>query len=191
MIEKDEIDLIHAYWQDQSQDPEFISEDTGIDLDRVMEILQILSKEGKIKDFQIDESKILLYEELVDLDDYFALDLDKISTKGNDTDYFFSDMDLNKTFNKGPFTVLVRSKHFQQDYVILDMDVSYMDETYPIFMYYDRTERVFFLTPNDTEILEIFYDHLGENLKKFHLFCEEILDRLIPFDFWDTRAKFN
>jgi hypothetical protein len=176
---------------DTSQDPEFISQETGIELDKVLDILKFLSSKGKIKDFKIDESKILLYEELVDIDDYFALDLDKLSTKQDDTDYFFSDMDLNKNFMKGPFTVLVRSKHFQQDYVVLDLDVTYLDETYPLFMYYDREERVFFLTPGQPEVLDIFLEDLGDNVYKFYGFSDEILDKIIPFDFWETRAKFN
>jgi biopolymer transport protein ExbD len=46
MIQRDEIDLIHSYWKDQSQDPEFISQDTGIDLEKVMEILELLSNQG-------------------------------------------------------------------------------------------------------------------------------------------------
>lgn len=191
MIQRDEIDLIHSYWKDQSQDPEFISQDTGIDLEKVMEILELLSNQGKIKDFHIDENKIFLYEELIDIDDYFGLELDKLSTKGDDTDYFFSDVELNKTFTKGPFTVLVRSKHFQQDYVILDMDVSYLDETYPISLYYDRLERVFFFTPGMPEILDFFYEEIGSNKQKFHKFSEEILDKVIPLDFWETRSKFN
>jgi hypothetical protein len=176
---------------DTSQDPEFISQETGINLDKVLGILEFLTAKGKIKNFEIDESKILLYEELVDIDDYFALGLDKLSTDKDDTDYFFSDMDLNKTFVKGPFTVLVRSKHFQQDYVVLDLDVSYMDETYPIFLYYDREERVFFLTPGQPEVLDIFLEDLGDNLYNFYGFTDEILDKIIPYDFWETRAKFN
>jgi hypothetical protein len=191
MFKNDEIDTIHSLWMDTSQDPEFISQETGIELDKVLDILKFLSSKGKIKDFKIDESKILLYEELVDIDDYFALDLDKLSTKQDDTDYFFSDMDLNKNFMKGPFTVLVRSKHFQQDYVVLDLDVTYLDETYPLFMYYDREERVFFLTPGQPEVLDIFLEDLGDNVYKFYGFSDEILDKIIPFDFWETRAKFN
>jgi hypothetical protein len=191
MFKNDEIDTIHSLWMDTSQDPEFISQETGIELDKVLDILKFLSSKGKIKNFKIDESKILLYEELVDIDDYFALDLDKLSTKQDDTDYFFSDMDLNKNFMKGPFTVLVRSKHFQQDYVVLDLDVTYLDETYPLFMYYDREERVFFLTPGQPEVLDIFLEDLGDNVYKFYEFSDEILDKIIPFDFWETRAKFN
>lgn len=191
MFRNDEIDIIHSLWMDTSQDPEFISQETGINLDKVLGILEFLTAKGKIKNFEIDESKILLYEELVDIDDYFALGLDKLSTDKDDTDYFFSDMDLNKTFVKGPFTVLVRSKHFQQDYVVLDLDVSYMDETYPIFLYYDREERVFFLTPGQPEVLDIFLEDLGDNLYNFYGFTDEILDKIIPYDFWETRAKFN
>ena len=191
MFKNDEIDTIHSLWMDTSQDPEFISQETGIELDKVLDILKFLSSKGKIKNFKIDESKILLYEELVDIDDYFALDLDKLSTKQDDTDYFFSDMDLNKNFMKGPFTVLVRSKHFQQDYVVLDLDVTYLDETYPLFMYYDREERVFFLTPGQPEVLDIFLEDLGDNVYKFYEFSDEILDKIIPFDFWETRTKFN
>lgn len=191
MINSEEIDLIHSYWQDQSQDPDFISQDTGIEIERVLEILELLSNQGKIKDFHLNENQILMFEELIDLDDYFELELDKLSTKGDDTDYFFDDMDLNLTFKKGPFTILVLSKHFFQDYVILDMDVSYLDETYPISLYYDRTERVFFFTPETPEVLDFFYEELGPNKQKFYDFTQEILDKIIPLDFWETKSKFN
>jgi len=191
MFERDEIDLVFSYWNDTSQDPEFISQDSGIELDKVVEILEMLSKQGKIKDFFLNENKIFLFEEIVDIDDYFALDLDKLSTKKDDKDYFFSDMDLNKSFTKGPFRINVRSKHFVQDYVILDLDVTYLDETYPIFLYYDRLERVYFLTPEQPEVVDIFIEDLGNNVQKFYDFSNEVLDKIIPYDFWETRAKFN
>jgi len=191
MFERDEIDLVFSYWKDISQDPEFISEDTGIELETVIGVLELLSKQGKIKDFHLNENKIFLFEELVDIDDYFALDLDKLSTGKDDTDYFFTDVDLKKSFTKGPFTIMVHSKHFEQDYIVLDLDVSYLDETYPIFLYYDRNERVFFMTPGQPEVLDIFLEELGENVQKFYEFSQEILDKIIPYDFWETKAKFN
>jgi hypothetical protein len=50
-----EKDLIQNYWIDISQDPDFISQDTGIDKTTVLDILQNLKQEGKIQNFNYDE----------------------------------------------------------------------------------------------------------------------------------------
>lgn len=191
MFENDEIELIHSLWVDTSQDPEYISEETGIDIKKVMEILELLSKQGKIKNFKMDESKILLYEELLDLDDYFELGLDKISTSMEDTDYFFSDIDLNKRFSKPPFTIFVKSKHLRQDFIVMDSVVTYLDRRYPMLIYVDRLDRVYFQTPSQPKKIDEFMESLSSDKSKFYGFCDEILDEIIPFDFWETRDKFN
>ena len=52
-IEKDQI---QSYWVDVTQDPDFISQDLGIDKDRIIMILSVLSDEGKIDGFKSNES---------------------------------------------------------------------------------------------------------------------------------------
>lgn len=190
-FKNDEVELVYSYWNDYSQDVDFISFETGIEKEKVKAILDRLKKTGKIKDIIFNESKVISFDEMLDIDDYFGLGLDKISTDENDKEYFFQDENVNKNFQKGPIGILVRSKHFMHDSVVLDLDVSYMDETYPIFMYYDRNEQVHFSTPIQPEVLDIFFEDLGENLNKFFEFSQEVLDKIIPFDFWETRAKFN
>ena len=65
-IKNDERDLIQNYWTDISQDPEWISKDTGLDYGKVMEILRLLQKNGDIKDFDESEfRKILKFNEVV------------------------------------------------------------------------------------------------------------------------------
>lgn len=191
MYESDKVNLVHSFWNDTSQDPDFISQQTGIDLSIVLEILEHLEKKGKIKNFKLDETKIILFNEMINVEDYFNLNLDKISTKKDDENYFFYDTKVDKTFTKGPFTINVRWKHFIQDHIILDLDVSYLDETYPILLYYDIDDNVFFLSPGDPQILDIFIEELGHNLDKFYKFSEEVLNKIIPHDFWETRSKFN
>ena len=51
-----EKDLVQSNWIDVSQDPDFISQETGIDKDIVISILQKLSDEGRIEGFDLNES---------------------------------------------------------------------------------------------------------------------------------------
>lgn len=190
-FKKDEFDLVHSMWNDESQDIDYISLETGISRDTVLEILQSLSDQKKIKGFKMNENQIILFEDMMDIDDYFTLGLDKLSTPDTDKDYFFEDEKIDKSFQKGPFTILVRTKHFFNDHVILDLDVSYLDETYPLHLMYDNAENVYLLTPGQPEIIDIFYEDLGDNKQRFLSFVNEILDKIIPMDFWETKAKFN
>lgn len=190
-FKKDEIDLVFSYWMDVSQDPDFISTDTDISIDKVHDILNLLSEQGKIDDYSINENRIFLFEELLDIDDYFALDLDKFSTSGDDLEYFFDFVEINKRFNKDPFTILVKSKSFHQDYIILSMDVIYLDKTYSISLLLDRTDSVYFISEDRSSSLEDFFDVLGDDKQRFFKFSEEVLDRLVPYDFWETKSKFN
>jgi|688.fasta_scaffold514075_1 hypothetical protein len=60
-----EKDLVQNYWIDFSQDPDFISQDTGIDKNTVLDILTRLNKEGRIDGFNIDEiSKVRKFNEI-------------------------------------------------------------------------------------------------------------------------------
>ena len=190
-FKRDEINTVEDYWKNTSQDLDFIALETEIPRDTVIGILNLLSDQGKIKDFQINENKVLLFEELIDIDDYFELDLDKISTKFTDKDYFFDNEEINKEFNKGSLTINVKSKHFHHDYIILKLEVTYLDETYPISLLYDRTDSVYLMSTEQSDLLDKLYEELGHNLAYFLNFSQEILDKIIPLDFWETKAKFN
>ena len=63
-----EKDLVQNYWIDISQDPDFISQDTGIDKNIVLNILEILNRENKIQGFNREETtKVKSFKEMFNL----------------------------------------------------------------------------------------------------------------------------
>jgi hypothetical protein len=54
-----EKDIVQNHWIDISQDPDFISQETGLDKNQVLGILKLLSKEGRIEGFDLNESLVI------------------------------------------------------------------------------------------------------------------------------------
>lgn len=52
---KDELASVEDYWINVSQDADFISQETGINKNRIIDILVELSERGRIEDFDLDE----------------------------------------------------------------------------------------------------------------------------------------
>lgn len=60
-----EKDIVQNHWIDISQDPDFISQDLGMDKSKVLDILKVLSDEGRIDDFDFDEeTKVKKFNEM-------------------------------------------------------------------------------------------------------------------------------
>jgi len=60
-----EKDNVQTYWIDISQDPDFISQDSGMDKSKVLNILKVLSDEGSIRDFEFEsDSKVKSFTEM-------------------------------------------------------------------------------------------------------------------------------
>jgi hypothetical protein len=68
-FKQDEIDLVHTMWTNETQDEDVISSESGIKLDRVIGILNLLSEQGKIKDFLPEEKEVISFKEMLDLDE--------------------------------------------------------------------------------------------------------------------------
>ena len=64
---QDEIDLVHTMWANETQDEDVIASESGIKVDRVIGILELLSKQGKIKDFSL-EDEIITYKEMLNIE---------------------------------------------------------------------------------------------------------------------------
>jgi hypothetical protein len=188
---RSDMDAVHHCWAEESQDVEYIADATGLDAERVKEILQHLREKGKIKDDVVDENQVFSFMEMIDLDDYFNLDLHKIATPANDKDYFFDYEEVNEKFEEEPFEIWVRSKKFVHDFVLLDMMVKYEGDFFPIYLIYDRTEAVSFATPSGRSVLNRFWYAIEVDKDIFTRLTNEILDKIIPFDFWQTKLKFN
>jgi hypothetical protein len=56
-------------WTNETQDEDVISSESGIKLDRVIGILNLLSEQGKIKDFLPEEKEVISFKEMLDLDE--------------------------------------------------------------------------------------------------------------------------
>ena len=52
---KTELDLVQNHWVDISQDPDFISQETGIDKNDVIDMLRYLSDKGRIDNFDTNK----------------------------------------------------------------------------------------------------------------------------------------
>jgi hypothetical protein len=64
---QDEIDLVHTMWANETQDEDVIASESGIKVDRVIGILELLSKQGKIKDFSL-EDEIITFKEMLNIE---------------------------------------------------------------------------------------------------------------------------
>jgi hypothetical protein len=64
---QDEIDLVHTMWANETQDEDVIASESGIKVNRVIGILELLSKQGKIKDFSV-EDEIITFKEMLNIE---------------------------------------------------------------------------------------------------------------------------
>ncbi len=64
---QDEIDLVHTMWANETQDEDVIASESGIKVNRVIGILELLSKQGKIKDFSL-EDEIITFKEMLNIE---------------------------------------------------------------------------------------------------------------------------
>ena len=190
-LKRDEIDLIFGYWKDISQDPEFISQDTGIDLDRVNKILQLLSSQKKIKDFVFNENKILFFNELMDPELSIKLGLPSFQKDPDDKDYFFNIKDVNKTWDEDIIKIEVLTIKFDGDSLVFDTVVTISGKEFPIYILVDFESNVQFGSPNGIEYVDDFIDALGAELEYFQDMFDDVYDELIPDDFWELRSKMN
>lgn len=190
-LKRDEIDLIFGYWKDISQDPEFISQDTGIDLDRVNKILQFLSSQRKIKDFISNESKVLSFNELMDPELSIELGLPSFQKNIDDKDYFFDEKEVNKTWDEDIIKIHVSSVKFDGDSLIFDTIVTISGKDFPIFILVGFDSSVEFGSPKGMEYVDDFMDSLGAEFEYFQDMFDDVYDEVIPQDFWEIRSKMN
>jgi len=190
-LKRDEIDLIFGYWKDISQDPEFISQDTGIELDRVNKILQLLSDQRKIKDFISEEYKVLSFNELMSPELSIQLGLPSFQKDIDDKDYFFDNKEVNKTWDEDVIKIHVSSVKFDGDSLVFDTIVTISGKDFPIYILVDFESNVEFGSPNGMKYVDDFIDSLGDELEYFQDMFEDVYGELIPNDFWETRSKIN
>jgi hypothetical protein len=190
-LKRDEIDLIFGYWKDISQDPEFISQDTEIELDRVNKILQLLSDQRKIKDFIYNESKVLSFNELMDPELSIELGLPSFQKDIDDKDYFFDKKEVNKTWDEDVVKIYVYNVRFDGDSLIFKTKITIYDNEFDIDMWVDYDENVEFGSEKGPEYIDSFEVAIEDELEYFQDMFFDIYDEIIPDDFWETRSKIN
>ena len=120
------------------------------------------------------------------------LELDKISKDSSDKEYFFSEKKLNKDYEFGPFNIHVEKVFFQQGFVIMPIEISCDGFLHRMFLAYDSDENIHYGSQMGQEGIIKIEQMLGP--KRFQMLdeaTEEIINDIIPEDFWDVRGYSN
>jgi hypothetical protein len=192
-----EMEQVLEYWQDISQDIDYISKESGLDIKKVVDILEELQKKGDISGFskierrKIDESQILLFEELVDSDVIKSLKLDQFN-KSKDKDYLFDKKEINEIYDAHIFTVTLKEIHYQQSVLIFPLIIDFKSKEYDMFMVYTPNDEVFYGSKDGESGVRKIKDALGkDNMEMLDEVTVKMLDDHIPEDFWEVRNKQN
>jgi hypothetical protein len=181
------------YWQDVSQDPDFISKETGLDLYKVIQILETLQKRGDISGFekvkvnQVDESKVLLFEDIVSPKIRKELRLDQLTKKSNDKNYFFDEKEIGKVYDAHIFEVKAMKVFYLPDLINIPLEVTIKGKDYFLSIVYLPDENIYY----SGDKLDDLKNALGNNSKLFDEVTQQILDDHIPFDFWEVKNMQN
>lgn len=136
--------------------------------------------------------KIKLFREMIDPELSKDLELDKLSKDMSNKDYFFSEKEINKQYEFGPFDIFVEKVFFQQGYVIMPIEVTCDGFLHRMFLAYDCDENINYGSQMGQEGIIKIEQMLGQ--KRFKMLDEatsEIVDDLIPEDFWEVRGYSN
>lgn len=189
-----EIEEVLNVYQDESQNPEYISETTGLDLDKVIKILQHLQSQGDIEGFnkierrKINENRVFLFiESAVDPDVIKSLKLDKI----NDEDYFFDEKVIDEVYDAHIFEAKVEKIILQPGGVIINMIVTHKMHDFEISIIYTPDDNVYYADKNNLNNINNLKNSLGNNWELFDEVTNQILDDHIPIDFWEVRNRRN
>jgi hypothetical protein len=187
------------YWQDISQDTEFISQETGLDINKVIQILDTLQKRGDISGFNridrrkptVNEDKVLLFEELMDPEMRKELKLDQLTKTHDDKDYFFDEKEIGEVYDAHIFEVKAIKAVYQQGLIIIPLEVTVKGKDYDMFMVYSPDENVYYGGPEGEKTVQSLRDVLGPNWNLFDEVTEQILNNHIPLDFWEVKKIQN
>lgn len=180
-----EIEQVLEYWSDISQDVDLISRELEIDRVKVIEILEHLQMDGQIKNYKpmkMDEDRILKFNELVN----------ELGVK--DDRYFYKEKKINQAYDLYAFIIEVYTILFSPNgYLDISVAVEYNGSKYPFKIVYYSDDTIYHTTTKkDTikmrEIMEILGEENAEKLKEG---LDDILDSLVPDDFWKVRSDSN
>lgn len=187
-----EKEQVLSLWQDETQSSKEIAERLDLPKEKVEKILFDLEKEGHISDFFIKQEKIVFLSEMLDPEITKKLNLDKLSRGMSNIDYFFTQKNLNKNYEFGPFEIFVESVNFQQGYLILPIKITCEQITHDMFIVYDSNENIHYGSKSGEDGIIRIEQLLG--FRRFKMLDEvtsEIIDDVIPEDFWEVRGYSN
>lgn len=189
-MEKDltpyEIDTIMEYWQDVSQDPQYISSETNIDLNVVVSILKLLQSEGKIK-FDMKDN-ILKFNEMVHPEVLKSL---KIGQKDK-SKYFFNKKRIDRIYDAIIFDVVAYSMEMDGDTAVrIDCLATVKGKEYPFIIEWTIDDEVYYGSKEGKAVVENLRRELGDNINRFDQTTLKILNENLPEDFWQYRSQHN
>ena len=182
------------YWQDVSQDPKFISNETGMELDKVIQILDTLQRRGDISGFKkIEkkmEGKILLFE---DLNPEIAKSL-KLSTLTKGTgnkDYFFEEKDIDEVYDAHVFEIRTKKVYVSGDIIVFPITLTHKGQDYEMFLLYTSDDDVLYGSKDKDGVLEVRKALGDQNIEILNDTTLQIVNDHIPQDFWEVRNRQN
>jgi len=127
--------------------------------------------------------------ELLDQDVLKSLNIKPINRK----DYFFEFKEVNQVYDAHIFEILVQSMNLDKGGkgVLINLLVTYKFKEYGVGILYMDDESVFYANLNDSEygIHELRKDMGEQNMEIFNEVTENIINDLIPVDFWEVRTR--
>ena len=183
-----ELENVLEYWKDISQDPEYISKETGLEINKILSILDILKKEGKIENYEPVIEKILLFREMIEPSIFNKLNLRQF----NDTSkYLFNKKKINKVYDAKIFDIVVKSMEMNNNYVEFDCVIDYKGIDYPFLLDYDSEDQVYYGSREGKKIITELRNKLGDNIEILHQTTLKIIEENLPKDFWEVISKHN
>ena len=128
-------------------------------------------------------------DELIDQQVLSDLNIKKIDR----SKYFFSHKEINQLYDAHIFEILVKDMNLDTGgkAVLINLLVTYKFKDYGVGIIYMDDENVFYadLTDEELGITDLRQDMGESNMEIFNDVTEQIIDELIPIDFWQIRLR--
>jgi hypothetical protein len=184
-----ELETVLEYWKDVSQDPEYISQETGLEIEKIISILETLQEEGKIKNYEpVMNERIRRFFEMVDPGAFNSLKLNQFNSHNK---YFFNKKKIDKIYDAIIFDIVVKTMEMDNNCVIFDCVVDHKSKEYPFLMVYDADEQVYYGSRDGKQVVQELREALGDNMERFDQTTMKILHENLPEDFWEVVSKHN
>lgn len=127
--------------------------------------------------------------ELIDQQVLSDLNIKKIDR----SKYFFSHKEINQLYDAHIFEILVKDMNLDTGgkAVLINLLVTYKFKDYGVGILYMDDENVFYadLTDEELGVSDLRQDMGESNMEIFNDVTEQIIDELIPIDFWQIRLR--